>query len=164
MRDEFKPYPWKKVTYVDDDYFDNVETLIYNDQSKKLVKQILGPSRWNQSIAEGMIPETVKWTRLNHPMDSYLLTEHGRLMNTWNGKFKIPKIFRFNMAYTGNDINVNVEHVFELMGWKYDHELITQMWKDNGWEYRDVRAYNKEFKNKPKRRESKYAVGPYIDI
>lgn len=161
MRNEFKPYPWKKVKYVDNDYFENVERLIYNDQDDKLKKQIIGPSRWNEYIAKEMIPETVKWTRLDHPMDSYLLTDQGRLFNTWNARFKIPGFFRFGITYVGDNESVNVEAIFEQMGWKFDHGALIQGFIDNGWKFDDRRRYNKVYQKPPKRRESQWAVGIY---
>lgn len=162
-RDEYLPYPWKKVQWASDEYVEEIKQRIFNN--KNIIDVTKGTTlriaTFHPEFVEKAVPKGVRWVRIDQPKEHMILTEEGALYNTQRQSMIKANISTHNITYTNESINFNWSYLFSLAGWKYDHEKVVKQYKENDWKHRDLRDKMKGGAQKKNRRPSKNAIGLY---
>lgn len=164
-RDEYLPYPWKKVRWATDEYIEEVTQRLYNNKSIKDVTKgtTIRIYDFNHEFVEKMVPKGVDWVRIDDPKAHMVLTQEGALYNTHRMTIQKVNISAFNITYTNESIHFNWLHLFKLAGWKYDHQTVVSNYQAKKWPYRmlERRTDNPKKINFPL---SKNAIGIYPNM
>ena len=133
-RDVFKPYPFKKVRFVEDDYLEKVEKYVYNDL-KGLGEKILPYKDFYNEDAIKKLNLQFEYVRLGEPLETCILTKDGQIYNTKNKTTKKVQISTYNIVYANNGATVDFKHTYKLLGWEFDHSKIVENYNRGNWPY-----------------------------
>ena len=143
-RDKFKPYPWKKKPTFSQKRLDELNRLIYNDATLEEIydaSSVRKPKKicYNEEVAKKLMLEGEKFVRLDEPVQQFIVTSKGRLINTQTVKQLKVGITNYNIFWFANGAHINIGKVFEQIGWEFDVYDIAEEYIERGWRLNDRR-------------------------